>query len=109
MGPRPERIVLIGLRRSGKSTVGRLLAAATGWELRDTDEMVRQATGRAPAEWLRESGVEAVRAAESAAVASLAGVRGVVISSGGGAPILAIKREMLRPASFVALRCESLK
>lgn len=102
MGPRPERIVLIGLRRSGKSTVGRLLAAATGWELRDTDEMVRQATGRSPAEWIRERGVEAFRAAESAAVATLAGVRGVVISTGGGAPISEKNRQILRPGSLVA-------
>jgi shikimate kinase len=102
MGPRPERIVLIGLRRSGKSTVGRLLAAATGWELRDTDEMVRQATGRTPADWIRESGVEAFRAAESAAVATLAGVRGVVISTGGGAPVSEKNRQILRPWSLVA-------
>ena len=102
MGTRPDRIVLIGLRRSGKTTVGRLLAQATGWELRDTDDMVRETTGRTPADWIRSAGLDAFRAAESAAVATLFRARDVVIATGGGAPISVKNREILRPASLVA-------
>jgi shikimate kinase len=102
MGPLPDRIVLIGLRRSGKTTVGALLSAATGWPLRDTDEIVLATTGRSPAEWIRGAGVEAFRAAEEAAVATLAGERRVVIATGGGAPLSGKNREILRPGAFVA-------
>jgi len=39
-------IVLIGMMGSGKSTVGRTLAARTGWTYMDNDELVRRVTGR---------------------------------------------------------------
>jgi shikimate kinase len=102
MGPRPDRIVLIGLRRSGKTTVGRLDAAATGWELRDTDELVARTTGRSPADWIRGEGLAAFRRAEAAVVASLAGARGVVVATGGGVPLDETNREILRVSSWVA-------
>nr|HPM22752.1 shikimate kinase [Phycisphaerae bacterium] len=33
-----RNVILIGLRGSGKSSVGRALAARLGWEFVDTDE-----------------------------------------------------------------------
>jgi shikimate kinase len=102
MDPGVERIVLIGLRRSGKTTVGRILARTTGWDLRDTDEIVACDTGRTPADWIRTQGIEAFRAVEAAAVATLASSRRVVIATGGGAPLSARNREILRPGSLVA-------
>ena len=43
-------VVLLGMMGSGKTTVGRALAARTGWPYMDNDELVRAVTGRAPAE-----------------------------------------------------------
>lgn len=65
----PCRLLLVGMMGSGKSTIGRLLADATGWPYLDNDDLVartRGATSRAIAE---RGGTDAVRAAESAALA----------------------------------------
>jgi shikimate kinase len=40
------RVVLIGMMGSGKSTVGRALALATGWHYLDNDELVGIVSGR---------------------------------------------------------------
>jgi shikimate kinase len=42
---KPQRIVLIGFMGSGKSTVGKILAARLGWDFVDTDEVVQERTG----------------------------------------------------------------
>src|SRR5687768_12198114 len=46
----PRRVFLLGLMGSGKTTVGRELAARTGWPYLDNDDLVRRSTGREPAE-----------------------------------------------------------
>jgi shikimate kinase len=102
MGPRVDRIVLIGLRRSGKSTVGRLVSDAIGWTLIDTDELVHRMTGTSPADWIRERGLAAFRAAECGAVAALGGARDAVIATGGGVPLSQENREALRPGALIA-------
>ena len=40
------RIFLIGLMGSGKTTIGRRLAARTGWPYVDNDALVQDVTGR---------------------------------------------------------------
>jgi shikimate kinase len=62
-----RRIVLIGMMGSGKSTVGRLLAAHTGWTYFDNDVDVRTLTEREPSELMSAAGEEALHAAEAAA------------------------------------------
>jgi shikimate kinase len=62
------RVVLIGMMGSGKSTIGRLLADATGWPYADNDELVMRATGATARTLLAERGEAAMREAESAAL-----------------------------------------
>lgn len=64
MHEEPVRILLIGMMGAGKSTVGRLLAEATGWPFLDNDALVRRRTGREPAVIDAEDGEEALHAAE---------------------------------------------
>ncbi len=61
------RIFLIGLMGSGKTTIGRRLAARTGWPYVDNDALVREVAGRAAPEIEDEGGVAALHEAELAA------------------------------------------
>jgi shikimate kinase len=64
----PPRVVLLGMMGSGKSSVGRALADLTGWPFVDNDALVEAETGRTARQLLAERGVEAMRAAEGAAL-----------------------------------------
>jgi len=52
----------------GKSTIGRAIAAATGWPYVDNDELLARAEGRSTATVLEVEGEAALRLAESAAL-----------------------------------------
>ena len=67
MTPGP-RIFLIGMMGAGKSTVGTALSARTGWPYYDNDELVVRATGKPAPDLLDDSGVAALRRAESLAL-----------------------------------------
>lgn len=53
---------------SGKTTVGRELAALTGWRYVDNDELVRRRTGREPAEIRATDGEDVLHLAEAEAL-----------------------------------------
>jgi shikimate kinase len=61
-------IVLAGMMGSGKTTIGRALAEATGRRYVDNDELVERATGSTARELLKQGGTPAVRAAEAQAL-----------------------------------------
>jgi shikimate kinase len=65
---RERPIVLAGMMGSGKTTVGKALAEATGRRYVDNDELVERATGHTSRELLRSGGTPAVRAAEAQAL-----------------------------------------
>lgn len=70
---------------SGKSTVGRLVAARLGWEFRDLDRVIADAAGRTIPEIFALEGEEGFRRREAQAVAEAAELRHTVIATGGGA------------------------
>ena len=61
-------VVLLGMMGSGKTTVGRALAARTGWRYVDNDELVRLVSGRAPQEIDASEGEDALHRAEAQAL-----------------------------------------
>jgi shikimate kinase len=63
-----SHLALVGLMGSGKSTVGRLVAAALGLPLVDVDDAIQARTGRGVAELWREGGEAAYRPLERAVV-----------------------------------------
>jgi len=78
-------IVLIGYRGTGKSTVGRLLAARLGRELVSTDaEIIKRAQHSIP-EIVAQKGWEHFRDLESDICREFAGCDQLVIDTGGGA------------------------
>jgi shikimate kinase len=78
-------IVLMGVRCTGKSTVGRCLAEKLGVPFTDTDELIEQRTGRLISRIVAEKGWPAFRAAEKAVIHELAAADNGVIALGGGA------------------------
>ena len=81
----PRRhLLLVGLSGAGKTTVGRLVAAALGAPFVDLDEEVARRAGRTIAEVFGEEGESAFRALESACARdALAGAPAVVAAGGG--------------------------
>lgn len=77
-------VVLVGPPGAGKSTVGALLAAALGVELRDTDAAVEASAGMSVADIFVDEGEPRFRELERAAVvAGLAHHDGVLALGGG--------------------------
>ncbi|MCX5834292.1 MAG: shikimate kinase [Deltaproteobacteria bacterium] len=78
-------IVLIGYRASGKTAVGKRLSALLTLPFYDTDEMIRQRTGKSIRQIVTEGGWPAFRTAEKAVIEGLSSVGRAVIALGGGA------------------------
>jgi len=96
-----HNLVLIGYRGSGKTTVGRLLAARLGWRLADSDAIVEAEAGRSIAEIFADCGEPAFRRLETAVIGRLASGRRQVISAGGGAVESDDNVSVLRAAGVV--------
>ncbi len=94
------KLVLIGLRGSGKTTVGQLLAARLGWPFLDTDQLLQQRAGRTIRELFDEGGESLFRRIEADAVQDCARRDRVVLATGGGA--------ILNPQSAAALKANGL-
>ena len=77
-----DNIVLIGMPGVGKSTVGVLLAKATGRQFVDTDVAIQVGQGRKLQEIIDADGLDAFRRAEGAAILSM-DFRAHVIATGG--------------------------
>ena len=94
-------IVLVGYRGTGKSTVGRLLAARLGRDLVSTDaEIVKRAQRTIP-EIVAQEGWEYFRDLESDICRELASRDQLVIDTGGGAILRAQNVEALKKNSTV--------
>ena len=95
--------VLVGAPGAGKTTVGRLLAERLGVTFRDTDEDVEAAAGMPVSDIFIESGEEAFRELERAAVGRALAEHDGVLALGGGAVLDAGTRELLRDQPVVHL------
>jgi shikimate kinase len=78
-------IVLIGYRGSGKSTVGRTVAARLGRTLVSTDAEIVKRAGQTIPEIVAEHGWDYFRDLESRVCKEFSGLDGLVIDTGGGA------------------------
>jgi shikimate kinase len=92
--------ILIGYRASGKTSVGRRLAALLQRPFSDTDALIRQQTGRTVKEIVFAGGWPAFRQAEKTVIAGLAGQDEAVIALGGGAVLDPANAEVLKPLGF---------
>jgi shikimate kinase len=92
----PRHLVLVGLMGSGKSTVGRLLAARLDRPLVDTDDEVEQRAGRSVREIFDTDGEAAFRALESDVLADAVNADAPsVVAAAGGVVLSPVNRELL--------------
>jgi len=96
-------IALVGLSGSGKSSVARALALQLGAPLRDTDALVVAMARRSIAAIFAESGEDAFRDDEAAALAVALADPPAVIATGGGIVVREGNRRQLRAAATVWL------
>lgn len=97
-----ERILLVGMMGSGKSTVGRVLAARTGWPYVDNDELLRTRTGREAAEIEATDGEGILHLAETDALdAALALPLPVIVGVAAAVVLDPAAREALRENGHV--------
>jgi shikimate dehydrogenase len=95
-----KRIVFCGFRGTGKTDVGKIVAARTGLPFLDTDALIEQQTGRSIPDIFHEDGEERFREEERKVIAGLPG-SGAVISTGGGVVTDPVNMEHLRRDSVI--------
>lgn len=83
--PEDKPIVLIGFMATGKTTVGKLVAAQTGRTFIDLDAAIEAEAKMTVADIFRNEGEPGFRRQEAAALSRALGTRGSVIATGGGA------------------------
>ena len=79
-----RNIILLGFMGSGKSTVGRLVAARLGRTFVDMDDEIESRAGKKISHIFAEDGEARFRALEQDLVRELAGKENLVIAGGGG-------------------------
>ena len=96
----PPRISLIGFMGSGKSSIGRLLAAKIAYTFIDLDELIEESTGKSIPEIFAREGEEFFRDYESKALYSLSDTGKLIIAGGGGAAVQPANRNFFLNQSY---------
>jgi len=96
-----KNIFLIGLMGSGKSSVGKLLAARLGKDFHDSDDEVVKRTGVDIQTIFDIEGEDSFREREQKVIEDLTGLDNVVLATGGGAVLRQENRRNLKSRGFV--------
>lgn len=96
-------LILTGLRGTGKTSIGRRLAATLRRPFFDTDQIIEQEVGEPIPRYVERLGWEPFREVEHRVIARLAQQRGAVISTGGGALTYARNSAALKSGGVVIL------
>lgn len=99
-----RNIYLIGPRASGKSTLGKKLAARLKRLFVDTDRRVRLDTGKTVSQLVEAGGWPAFREAEAVTLATVAVFSGQVVACGGGIVLEEDNRELLKNGIVLYLK-----
>jgi shikimate kinase len=97
-----NNIFLIGFSGTGKSHIGRLVAASLGWRPVDTDILITRKEG-APIVEIFEQGEAHFRSIEQAVITEVSNDERQVVSTGGGVPVDQSNRVAMRNAGIVVL------
>jgi len=80
-----SNIILTGFMGTGKSTIGKYIAARLGRKFIDTDALIEQKSGKTIAVLFMERGEPYFRTLEQEAIARVCTEEGSVVATGGGA------------------------
>jgi shikimate kinase len=101
MNDAPRSVFLVGMMGAGKTTVGRLLARALGFEFVDADRELEARSGVLVATIFSVEGEEGFRRREAALLDELTQRPGIVLATGGGAVLNADTRRRLKERGLV--------
>jgi 3-dehydroquinate synthase len=90
-----RNIILTGFMGTGKTSIGREIAALTGRLFVDLDDLIVQRAGKSIPDIFAQDGEPAFRSLEAAVCAEMAEPAGLVIATGGGAVVNPANREAL--------------
>lgn len=96
-----QRIFLIGPMGSGKTTIGKLIATAIGYEFVDSDRVIEERTGVSIPTIFDYEGEDGFRERESQVLEELTQRDRIVLATGGGAVLRPENREVLSERGFV--------
>ncbi len=94
-------LFLIGPTGAGKSCIGRRLAEGLGLPFADLDAEIEARTGADIATIFEKEGEAGFRRREAELLAEFSAREGIVLATGGGAPLAAANRAFLRRRGFV--------
>ncbi|KAA6185519.1 shikimate kinase AroK [Thiohalocapsa marina] len=98
---RPQNIFLIGPMGAGKSTIGRQLAQALGYEFQDSDAEIQRRTGVDIATIFEFEGEAGFRNRERQVIEEMVQQENIVLATGGGAVLLPENRQQLTARGLV--------
>ena len=93
-----KNVILTGFMGTGKSTVGQILAQRLGFRYADLDALIVERAGLPINDIFARYGEPHFRALETETIRDVISHEGVVVSTGGGAVISAVNRELLHAA-----------
>jgi shikimate kinase len=96
-----DRIILIGFRCVGKTTIGKKLAEVLEWKFLDLDEEIQKKLGKTIKEIVEEKGWSYFRKIEKEDMKKLKELKKIVIALGGGSVLHKEEMENLLENSFI--------
>ena len=94
-------LTLIGYRATGKTTLAKLLAERLAWAWVDSDDEIERRAGKSITDLFEQDGEPAFRKLETAVIVDLCRRERLVLAAGGGAPLNADNRRIMRKAGKV--------
>ncbi len=92
-----QRVYLIGFMGAGKTTVAEQLSEQTGWPIKELDNLIERRAGKTIPEIFTQQGEIEFRQLETAELRRVARqTPPLIISCGGGVPLAAENREIMR-------------
>lgn len=93
-----KRVFLVGYMGSGKSTIGRYVAADMKWDFVDMDAYFEQKHQCTISRFFADHGEDAFRRAEHEVVAELCKAERTIVATGGGAPCFFDNMDLMNAA-----------